>query len=295
MASVLSIPGLRVGIGGFHLGKPEDPELGVEIVRHALDNGITFIDNSWDYHEGESERRVGRALSETGYRGRAFVMTKVDGRSYDGVMRQFSESLERLATDHVDLLQLHEVIREDDPEKAVEGGALRALAELREQRAARHIGCTGHKRPHMVVGLIDAAVEQGIHLETAQVPVNPLDLVKDSFTKAVFPLLEERGVAVLGMKPLASGEAFEGGALNAPELLRWTLSQPVAICITGCENVAEVDQAIAAARDFVPMTAEEQSDLERRCSDIVSRRPEVESYKYTDQHDGTLQHPEWLA
>ena len=157
----------RLGLGGFHVGWIEDADLALEIVWHAIDSGFALLDNSWDYNDGESERRVGRALARAGYRERVLVMTKIDSHSYDGVMRQITESLGRLGLDHIDLLQLHEIIRENDAKDAVARGALRAMVGLRDQGVVGHIGVTGHKDPHYLVDIIDRAAPAGIEFETA--------------------------------------------------------------------------------------------------------------------------------
>lgn len=295
MARIGDFGRARIGLGGFHMGVPEDPEVGIEIVRHALDGGIRFLDNSWDYHEGESERRMGRALASGGYRDKAFLMTKVDSRSYEGVMRQFDESLQRLRTDHVDLLQMHEMIRPDDGERAAREGGFRALAELRQEGSARHIGVTGHKDADFIVAAIEAAERDGVGLDSAQVPINPADILNHSFRKIVVPACEQRGMDVLGMKPLGSARLLGSPTVEAPELLRWALSQPIAICITGCQSIADVEQALAVMREFTPMTPEERSNLELDVARLAGEQPDLEAYKKTTQHDGTANHPEWLA
>jgi len=285
----------RLGLGGFHIGWIADADLAQEIVWHAIDSGFALLDNSWDYNEGESERRMGKALARSGYRDRALVMTKVDSHSYDGLMRQFAESLERLGLDRVDLLQLHEVIRASDAVDVVNRGALRAMTELRDQGAVGHIGVTGHKDPRFLVDIIDRAAEAGIHIETAQMPVSAVDVHANSFTKTALPACLERGVEVLGMKPLGSGDFVANGELSAPELLRWALSQPTAVCITGCESLRDVDQALKVRDGFVPMTGEEQAELESRTATLVNSGRISEPYKHTDVHDSTDRHPEWLV
>jgi aryl-alcohol dehydrogenase-like predicted oxidoreductase len=297
MALFEDIPGRnarRLGLGGFHVGQIADPDLAVEIVRHAVDSGFVLLDNSWDYLGGESERRVGRALASGGYRDRVLVMTKADSRSYDGLMRQFSESLQRLGLSSVDLLQLHEVIREADAAEAVAGGALRAMADLRDQGAVGHIGVTGHKDPRYLVDLIDRAAVDGVRIETAQMPISAVDMHEGSFTRTALPACLERGVQVIGMKPLGGGDFVRGGDLIAPDLLRWALDQPTAVCMTGCETLEEVDQA-AEARDSAPMTDEERARLESVAARLLVSGRIAETYKSTRIRDATSRHPEWLA
>jgi len=283
----------RLGLGGFHVGAIADPGLAVEIVHRAVDSGFAILDNSWDYNDGESERRVGRALQSLGYRDRVLVMTKVDSRSYDGLMRQFAESLERLGLDRVDLLQLHEVIRPGDGEDAVARGGLRALEELRDQGAIGHFGVTGHKDPRYLVDIIERAAAHGIQIETAQMPINAVDVHANSFTTTALPAVRALGVEVLGMKPLGAGDFLASGNLTAPELLRWALGQPIAVCVTGCETIHDVDQAVAVRDSFQPMTAEERAELESRAADLLSSGKIIESYKTTAVHDATDEHPEW--
>jgi aryl-alcohol dehydrogenase-like predicted oxidoreductase len=285
----------RLGLGGFHVGWIEDADLALEIVWRAIDSGFALLDNSWDYNDGESERRVGRALARAGYRERVLVMTKVDSHSYDGLMRQVSESLGRLGLDRIDLLQLHEVIRETDAEDAVARGALRAMVELRDQGVVGHIGVTGHKDPHYLVDIIDRAAEAGVELETAQMPISAVDVHTNSFTTIALPACRERGVAVLGMKPLGAGGFLAGGDLAAPELLRWALSQSTAICVTGCESLADVDQAVKARDGFTPMTPEEREDLESRAAKLLQSGRISEPYKSTDAHDSTDKNPGWIV
>ena len=285
----------RLGLGGFHVGAIEDADLAVEIVWHAIDSGFALLDNSWDYNDGESERRVGKALERSGYRERVLVMTKADSHSYDGLMRQVSESLGRLGLDRIDLLQLHEIIRETDGTDAVARGALRAMAELRDQGVVGHIGVTGHKDPHYLIDVIDRAAEAGIEIETAQMPINAADARANGFTTIGLPACRERGVAVLGMKPLGAGRFLDSGDLAAPELLRWALGQPTAVCVTGCESLANVDQAVRARDEFTPMSREEREDLESRAAKLLQSGRVSESYKSTDVHDSTVRHPDWLV
>jgi aryl-alcohol dehydrogenase-like predicted oxidoreductase len=290
------VPGGRnLGLGGFHVGKIADPDLAIEVVHHAVDSGFAVLDNSWDYLGGESERRVGAALAGGDYRERVLVMTKVDSRSYDGVMRQFSESLERLGLDRVDLLQLHEVIRPGDGEDAIERGGLRAMVALQEQGAVGHIGVTGHKDPRYLIDIIERAAAAGIRIETAQMPINAADTHPGSFTNTSLPFCVDHGIEVLGMKPLGAGDLLADPSLSAPELLRWALGQPTAVVVTGCMSMADVDQAVRARDTFTPMSDEERADLERRAAVAIARGSVRESYEVTVAHDSTSRHPEWLA
>jgi aryl-alcohol dehydrogenase-like predicted oxidoreductase len=283
-----------IGLGGYHIGKPEDPDVGVEIVRTAIDSGITFLDNSWDYHEGESELRMGRALRD-GYRERAFVMTKLDSRTADGTLRQFEESMSRLELTSVDLLQLHEVIREDDVDKAfAPGGAIETYLELKEQGAARFIGFTGHKDPEIHVKMLLAALDRGIVFDAVQMPVSPFDANFRSFSQRVIPICREHDIAVIGMKSLGSGRFVDATSVSAPELLRWSLSQPITTLVTGCETLDDVKQAAEVGTDFVPVSTEEQRSIAEQVAEVAADG-RLEEYKTDTTHDATSDNPHWLA
>lgn len=284
-----------VGLGGFHIGKPElSDEESVGIIRTAIDGGITFMDNSWDYHDGLSETRMGRALQD-GYRERAFLMTKVDGRDRRTAARQLDESLRRLRTDHVDLLQFHEIIHGDDPSLVfAPGGALEAAVEAREDGRVRFIGFTGHKSPVIHNRMLDAAEAAGFRFDTVQMPLNALDAHYDSFERTVLPRLVGSEIAVLGMKPLASGKLVEEGAAGATECLRYALSLPVSVVITGCDSMRILEQALHAARTFVPMGAGEREELLSRTAPAATGG-RLEEYKTTVRHDSTTQNPQWMG
>jgi len=279
-----------IGMGGFHLGVPEDPAEAVRLVREALDRGITFFDNSWDYLEGESERRLGDAL-QGGYRERAFMMTKVDGRTKESVNRQLEESLRRLKTDYVDLLQLHEVIRWDDPEKFfAPGGGIEAFLEARDAGKIRYIGFTGHKNPDIHLKML----QQDFPWDTVQMPLNALDAHYESFTRKVLPVLVEREIGVLGMKPFAAGQLFESGAISAREALRYALNLPASVIITGIQSQRDLDQAIDIATSFRPLTRTEVGEILAKTSQ-VAREGKFEGYKTGNLYDSTDLNPAWLS
>jgi diketogulonate reductase-like aldo/keto reductase len=284
----------RVGLGGFHISKLNDPDEAVELVRYAIASGITFMDNSWDYNEGESERRMGMALGSGGYRDKVFLMTKVDSRSYDGLMRQVEESLSRLQTGYLDLLQLHEVIHEDDPERAAEKGALAALQRLRDEAVVHHIGITGHKDPAIHEAFIKRASAEGVEIESAQFPVNVFDLSFRSFVRELLPYVRERGIAPLGMKPLGAGDLVTKGGMNAEALLTWAMAQSTAVCITGCQSTGEVDQAVRVWQRMPDVTQQLLDDIEQRAAALAGDMGRFESYKVTQVHDGTSANPSWL-
>lgn len=278
-----------LGLGGFHMGIPSDPAESVRIVHAAIDGGLTFMDNSWDYHGGESEIRMGQAL-KGGYRDRVFLMTKIDGQTRESAASQLDQCLRRLQTDRIDLVQLHEIIRMEDPDRIfAPGGAIEALVAARQAGKIRYIGFTGHKDPHIHLKMLD----QGFSFDTVQMPLNCLDAHFRSFEELVLPVLVERGIGVLGMKPLAAGKALESG-VSAEECLRYALSLPTSVVITGCESVADVEQALRVGRTFEPMATEERRALLERTKPYALEG-RLEEYKTTREHDGTVQHPDWLT
>jgi aryl-alcohol dehydrogenase-like predicted oxidoreductase len=283
-----------VGLGGYHIGNPSSADEAIRIVRTAIDGGITFLDNCWDYHDGESERRMGRALRD-GYRDRAFLMTKIDGRTRAAAARQIDESLRNLGTDRVDLMQLHEVIHDDDPERAFrDDGAIRALEEARAAGKIRFVGFTGHKSPRIHRAMLDAAARRGFTFDAVQMPLNVLDAHFDSFERNVLPALAAAGIGVIGMKPMADGRIVQTGIASAEECLRYAMSLPVSVVVTGCETVERVQQALAVARGFAPLREEEVSALLARTAGAAGGGGN-ELYKTTTDYDGTTQNPSWLG
>ena len=252
-----------IGLGGWHIGiKSVDEALGVRLIRTAIDRGIDFLDNSWDYNEGLSEERMGRALKD-GYRKRAFLMTKIDGRTYEEAGRQLDTSLRRLQTDCIDLVQHHEVIRFEDPDRIFEeDGAHRALEDARQAGKIRYIGFTGHKDPAIHLYTLQVARDHGFHFDAVQMPLNVLDAHYRSFEKLVLPELVRNGVGVLGMKSMANGIIVQSGTATAVECLRYALTLPTSVVITGMETMAYLDQACEVLSTFQPMSGQEIA----RCS-----------------------------
>ena len=285
-----------MGLGGYHLGLPGEAEA-VRIVHQAMDRGLTFLDNSWDYHDGESERRVGKAL-EGGYRDKAFVMTKVDGRTADAATRQIEESLRRLRTDHVDLLQIHEVIRPSDPGRVfAPGGAIEAFARAREQGKTRFVGFTGHKSPAIHMAMLDLARQHGFRFDAVQMPLNVLDGQADradSFEKTVLPVLLRERIGVLGMKPVGSGIILQSGAVTAVQCLRYAMSLPVAVTITGVDSQGVLEQGLATVLGFEPMSEDERRSV-LLLAGAAARSGKYEKYKTTTVFDSTTHHPQWLT
>lgn len=284
-----------VGIGGWHLGAPGvDEKLALRIVRGAIDAGVNFMDNCWDYHDGKSERRMGKALRD-GYRDRVFLMTKIDGRSKKDATRQLDQSLNRLGVDMIDLVQHHEIIRYEDPHRVfAHDGANEALLEARAAGKLRFIGFTGHKDPHIHLHMLEVADQHDFRFDTVQMPLNVLDAHYRSFEKQVLPRLVERGIGVLGMKPLASGQVLRSDTVTATEALHYAMNLPVSVVITGCQSLENLEQALAAARTARPLDpAVVAGMLERTAPAALHGRFEL--FKTSSMHDGTAEHPEWLG
>ncbi len=279
-----------IGIGGAHVARASSPEESTRIVRTAIDNGITFMDNCWDYSGGEAEVRMGHALRD-GYRERVFLMTKIDAHFAPIALQQIDQCLARLQTDMIDLVQIHEVIRPDDPEKAfAPGGSIEALVAAREAGKIRFIGFTGHKSPDIHLKMLGMPFEW----DTVQMPLNCVDRSHDSFEAKVLPVLVKREIGVLGMKPLAAGAAVKEGVATAEECLRYALSLPTSVVITGCDSIPIVEQAIRVWKNFTPMSRQEMDALHAR---TAPRNPQgaLEGYKSTGRFDGTNNNPHWLT
>lgn len=284
-----------IGLGGWHLGFPSlsDKEA-VRIIRTAIEAGINFLDNSWDYFEGVSERRMGKALRD-GYRERVFLMTKVNGRSRKEAARQLDESLRRLKVDSIDLVQHHEVIRFEDPSRIFDDeGAQRALEGARDAGKIRYIGFTGHKDPEIHKQTLRIAREHGVRFDTVQMPLNLLDVHYRSFERHVLPVLVKDGIGVLGMKPLANGMILRTGKVSAIECLHYALSLPTSVVITGVETMERLEQALEAAHSFRPLNEDEMDALRRKTAAEGSRGA-FELFKTSSIYDGTAQHPEQLG
>jgi predicted aldo/keto reductase-like oxidoreductase len=284
-----------IGLGGWHLGLPNvDEQLGFRIVRSAIDHGITFMDNSWDYNEGASEIRMGRALRD-GYRDRAFLMTKIDGRSKRDATRQLDESLRRLQTDRIDLIQHHEVIRFDDPHRIFHPeGANAALLEARKAGKVRYIGFTGHKDPRIHLHTLEVAKENGFSFDTVQMPLNVMDAHYRSFEKLVLPELVKRNIGVLGMKSMGNGIILKSGTVTPVECLHYALSLPTSVIIAGCDSMEVLDQALDAVRTFHPLTVPQREALLSRTR-AAAARGEFEPFKTSSIFDSTAKHPDWLG
>jgi len=283
-----------VGIGGYHLGKQADPNESIAIIRKALDEGINFLDNCWDYNGGESEIRMGKALRD-GYRDKAFLMTKMDGRTKSSAASQIEESLRRLQTDHIDLLQFHEVIRDTDPDRVfAEGGALEAVLEAKKAGKIRFIGFTGHKSPEIHLKMLSTAAEHHFSFDTAQMPLNVMDAHYDSFEKKALPVLVKANVGVLGMKPMGDHFILDSKTAAPVECLHYAMNLPTSVVITGCDSMPILDQALKAARTFKPLSESQVAALLAKTA-AAAQAGKFELYKTNHHFDGTFANPQWLG
>jgi aryl-alcohol dehydrogenase-like predicted oxidoreductase len=284
-----------IGIGGWHLSLAHvDEKLSLRIVRAAIDRGINFMDNCWDYNEGESERRMGKALRD-GYREKTFLMTKIDGRTRQEAVKQLDESLRRLKVDCIDLVQHHEILRYEDPHRIfAESGANAALVEARAAGKLRYIGFTGHKDPRIHLHMLEVATEHSFEFDTVQMPLNVMDAHYRSFEKLVLPELVKRGIGVLGMKSMANGILLKSKTVTPTECLHYALSLPTSVVIAGIDSMEILDQAFAAVESFHPFSIDEREVLLAKTVEAAASG-RYEPFKTTSIFDGTAQNPEWLG
>ncbi len=280
-----------LGVGGFHIGVPAQAE-GIKIVQAAIDAGANFLDNAWEYNDGESERRMGEALAQDGYRHKAFLMTKdcAHDRKAHHSLWKLEQSLKRLKTDYLDLWQLHEVVWDDDPDWIfAPGGSAEALLTAKEQGKVRFIGFTGHKHPDIHRRML----AQGFPFDTVQMPLNVLDAHYRSFEHEILPLCQAQGIAVIAMKSLAGGHLMESGAPVTPaEAIRYTMSLPVATVVSGMTSLADLEQNLTTARSFTPLTEPERAEILARSAPL-SRDGVYEPFKTThnfDANEGRVAH-----
>ena len=285
-----------IGLGGSHIAKPGvSHEEALRLMHEAIDCGITFMDNSWDYNEGRSERWMGDALSQGGYRNKVFLMTKIDGRTYDTAESQIVDSLQRLRTDRIDLLQFHEVLRYDDPDRIFgAGGALEAVLAAQKAGKVRHIGFTGHKDPRIHLYMLEVAGKHGFRFETVQMPLNVMDAHYRSFAHLVLPHLIQQDIGVLGMKSMGSGVILESGVVKPEECLRYSLSLPTSVVITGIDKKPVLDQAFRVASQFQPLTRPELESLLARTEQAAADGT-YELFKISAHFDETARHPDWMG
>lgn len=284
-----------IGMGGFHIAQHGLTEAeSIRLVRAAIDRGITFMDNSWDYNEGQSELRMGKALRD-GYRQKVFLMTKIDGRTKELAAKQIETSLQRLQTDHIDLIQHHEVIRFDDPDRIfAEGGANEAMLEAKKAGKIRYIGFTGHKDPQIHLYMLKVAADHGFHFDAAQMPLNVMDAHFRSFAHLVVPELVQQEIGILGMKSMGDGVILKSKTVSPTECLHYAMSLPTSVVITGIDRPAILDQAIEAAKTFNPMNREQVTKLLAKTKE-VAMAGKYELFKTSSHFDSTAKNPDWLG
>lgn len=271
-----------LSLGGWHIGAVEESEA-IRMMHACLDQGLTFFDNSWDYHAGGSEEVMGKALSSGGRREKCFLMTKNCERDYEGSLRNLDDSLRRLRTDHIDLWQFHEMIYDNDPDWVFEKGGIRAALEAREQGKVRYIGFTGHKLP----GIHLKMLRKPFDWDASQMPINVMDAHYRSFQNEVVPLCLETGVGVIGMKSMGGSQGIivQNTDITAEECMRYALSQPVSSLVVGLTSMEQLEKAIALARDFRPMEESEAAALLAR-AEPVAGDGRFERFKSTQAFDG---------
>lgn len=283
-----------IGLGGHHIGRLKDEGESIRIIRAAVDAGITFMDNCWDYHDGDSEVRMGKALKD-GYRQKVFLMTKIDGRTRKAAAEQIDQCLSRLQTDVIDLLQHHEVIRLEDPDRIfAEGGAQEAVLAAKAAGKIRFIGFTGHKDPVVHLRMLEIAKEHGFHFDAVQLPLNVMDAHFRSFERHVLPVLVREGIGVLGMKALGDGLILNSKTVAPVECLQYAMNLPISTVITGIDSMKILKQDVEAVKTFRPLTEQQVADLLSRTAQAASRG-KFEGFKTTNAFDGTAQIPSWLG
>jgi predicted aldo/keto reductase-like oxidoreductase len=285
-----------IGMGGFHLAKDASitAQDAIRLVRSASDQGITFFDNCWDYNDGISEVRMGQALKD-GYRHKAFVMTKLDARTASDYDKQLEQSMGRLDTDVIDLVQFHEILRFEDPDRIfADDGAIHAAIAARAAGKIRYIGFTGHKDPQIHLRMFEVAAQHNFHFDTVQMPVNGMDAHFRSFAQHVIPAAQRAGTGILAMKTFGDGYILRSGTIDPLEALHYGLSQPVSVVITGIDKPEMLTQAITAVRTFKPFTPEQSTTFLAKTRD-AALTGKFEPFKTSSIFDGTANNPKWLG
>ncbi len=283
-----------IGMGGAHIAYQPDVDGAIALIRSAVDQGITFMDNGWSYNGGKSEEWMGKALKD-GYRQKVFLMTKTDSHSAKGFNEQLETSLRRLQVEMIDLVQFHEVIRMGDPEAIfAPGGALEAARAAQKAGKLRYIGFTGHKDPSIHLHMLEVAEQHGFHFDALQMPVNVMDAHFRSFQHEVIPVARKKGVGVLAMKTFGFGEILKAKVAEPIEMLHYSMTLPVSVVITGMESKERLEQALTAARTFKPMGQEQIAGLLARTKD-AAQDGKYELFKTSTRFDGTVKSPENLA
>ena len=283
-----------IGLGGFHLSKLKTDEETIKLIRTAVDRGMTFMDNCWDYAEGVSEIRMGKALRD-GYRQKVFLMSKIDGRDKKSAAKQIDESLLRLQTDRLDMMQFHEIIRLEDPDKIfATGGAAEAMLEAKKAGKIRYIGFTGHKDPFVHLRMMEIAAANNFKFDAQQLPLNVMDAHFRSFEKQILPKLVAEKIGVLGMKALGDPFILESKTVTPTECLNYALSLPTSTVITGIEKMEILEQAFTVAKNFKPMTQAEMTALLAKTKS-AAMTGKYEKFKTDSRFDGTAKNPKWLG
>jgi predicted aldo/keto reductase-like oxidoreductase len=283
-----------IGLGGHHIGRPKEEQDGIRLIHSAIDRGINFMDNSWDYHKGGSEIRMGKAL-QGGYRDKVFLMTKIDGRTKAEATKQINESLKRLQSDRIDLLQHHEIIRMEDADRIfAPGGAMEAVVEAQKAGKIRYIGFTGHKDPLVHLRMLEVAAQNNFRFDAVQMPLNVMDAHFRSFEKQVLPILVKNQIGVLGMKSMGDPYILKSNTVKPIECLHYAMNLPTSTVITGFENMQILDQALEAVRTFKPMSQEQVQALLNKTR-TAAAKGQYELFKTTSQFDSTAKNPEWLG
>ncbi len=283
-----------IGLGGHHIGRQKDEQESIAIIRAAIDAGINFMDNCWDYHDGASEIRMGKALKD-GYRKKVYLMTKIDGRTKKAAAEQIDQCLQRLQTDVIDLLQHHEIIRLEDPDRIfIEGGAHEAVLAAQKAGKLRFIGFTGHKDPLVHLRMLEVAKAHEFRFDAVQLPLNVMDAHFRSFEQSVLPVLVKEDIGVLGMKAMGDTLVLKSKTATPIECLHYAMSLPTSTVITGIDNMEILKQALEAVKTFKPLTEKEVADLLARTAEAAATG-RFEGFKTTNAFDGTAQNPQWLG
>jgi predicted aldo/keto reductase-like oxidoreductase len=283
-----------IGLGGYHLGKQADPADSIKIIHTAIDHGITFMDNCWDYNDGLSEVRMGQAL-RNGYREKVFLMSKMDGRTATEYNKQLEQSLGRLQTDVIDLVQFHEIIRFEDPDRIfADDGAIHAAMAAKKAGKIRYIGFTGHKDPAIHLRMLAVAKQHDFHFDTVQMPINVMDAHFRSFTHQVMPVALQQGIGILAMKTFGDHFILESKTVEPIEALHYGLTQPVSVVITGIDSLPILGQALQAARTFKPLSEAQVNSLLARTQQAAITG-KFELFKTSPHFDGTAANPKWLG
>ncbi len=283
-----------IGMGGFHLSKLTSDEKAVQLARTAIERGVTFFDNCWDYADGLSEIRAGKALRD-GYRQRVFLMSKIDARDKKTAAKQIDESLLRLQTDYLDLMQFHEIIRYEDPDEIfAERGAIEAMLAAQKAGKVRFIGFTGHKNPAIHLQMLEIAAEHDFRFDAVQLPLNVMDAHFRSFEKEVLPKLVKENIGVLGMKSMGDPFILDSQTVTAEECLNYALSLPTSVVITGIDKPEILEQALKVAKNFKPLTKTQIKTMLAKTRE-AAMTGKYERFKTSSHFDGTAKNPLWLG